>query len=253
MIRMWWPLWWWIPVFLPGCQSPPDNLRVAAAANTQYAIAEIIADFEEQTGIPCDLILGSSGKLAAKIRQGAPYHIFVSADEKYPEAVCASGRCAGVPQVYATGSLVMWKIDPLVPLHPDSLIQPLVDRIALANPRTAPYGEAAVQYLENKGLLESLEEKLVYGESLMQTNQFVVAKAADIAFTALSSVLGQPDERRGKWIEIDTTFYQPIAQSAVLIRSDSIHVNNSRKFLEFLFSEQARKILSKHGYKIPDH
>jgi molybdate transport system substrate-binding protein len=156
-----------------------NKLTVAAAANVQFVMAELVKDFESTTGIKTDIILGSSGKLTAQIKEGAPYDIFVSADMKYPEELYKSGFATGSPKVYANGLLVLWTIQ--TDSKPDADLKILtsnaIKKIAIANPATAPYGEASVEAMNYYKVYDQVKDKLIYGESISQTNQYIITKS----------------------------------------------------------------------------
>ena len=225
-----------------------EKLTIAAAANMQFAMDSIVAAFSRETSIPCDVIIGSSGKLTAQITEGAPYDVFVSANMTYPNAIYKKGLALDTPVVYAYGRLVLWSLaNGLVPSL-EVLVKPEIEHIAIANPELAPYGIAAMQALKYYQLADKVEGKLVYGESIAQTNQFIVSRSADIGFTAMSVVLSPQMENSGKWVEIDRDAYQPIAQGIVLIqRKDSVK-KEALEFYKFLLSPPAQKILSNFGY-----
>jgi molybdate transport system substrate-binding protein len=241
-------------VLLAACARRGANggLTLAVAANMQYAMEEIAAAFTERTGIPCVLVVSSSGKLTAQIREGAPFDVFVSADLKYPEAVEDSGLASSPPQVYAYGKLVLWTVKEGLEPSPEVLASGAVSHIALANPKTAPYGQAAMQTLEGLGLLETVREKLVFGESISQTNQFITSRAADLGFTALSVVRSPEMRDTGAWVAIDPGLYQPIAQGIVLVRQPDRDPGPARAFLSFVFSEESKSILTRYGYTVDE-
>jgi molybdate transport system substrate-binding protein len=226
------------------------ELTIAAAANVQFAMEELKTVFEKQKKRSVALIIGSSGKLTAQITQGAPYDVFVSADVEYPKNLIDAGKAQAPVQVYAFGTLVLWttkKIDlkPGLEVLKDSKIE----KIALANPRNAPYGEAAMLVLEKKGLLPAVKAKLIIGESIAQTNQYILSGACDVGITAQSSVLAQPTLGKGSWVPIDTLLYHPIAQGAVVTEYGHQHAPEAAKqFLAFLKSSKAKAILKRNGY-----
>src|SRR5215471_8585656 len=163
-----------------------NKLTVAAAANVQFVMYELTKDFESSTGIKTDIILNSSGKLNAQIKEGAPYDVFVSADMKYPEELYKTGFAISSPNVYANGLLVLWTTQPNITPGADLkiLTSDAVKKIAVANPQTAPYGEASVEAMNYFKVYDQVKDKLVYGESISQTNQYISSGAADIGFTA---------------------------------------------------------------------
>ncbi|WP_083923281.1 molybdate ABC transporter substrate-binding protein [Echinicola pacifica] len=236
-----------------GCSPRPStSLKIATAANMEYAMKEIIAEFENNTTIDCDLILGSSGKLTAQIREGAPFDVFVSADMKYPETLFLGNLTTTHPRIYASGQLIWWSMTgvELDSINKNSLKQ--VKNIAIANPKTAPYGQAAKEMLTNTQLWDSIQAKLVFAESIGQTNQYIESAVVDLGITSLSVVKAPKMEGKGNWKIIDSTSYSPIHQGAVLIRSDKKTPSKEAKiFYDFLFSETVKAILEKNGYQVP--
>ena len=224
------------------------KLTIAVAANMQFAMEELKQAFVEDTGIDCETIIGSSGKLTAQIREGAPFDILVSADMKYPAELYKWQLTLEEPEIYAYGRLVLWSmVDNLEP-DVDLLTSDEISHVALANPKTAPYGAAAVEVLQHYRIRKRLESKLVYGESIAQTNQFITSKAAEIGFTAKSVVLSPTINGRGKWLELEPDIYTPIAQGIVLLRHRKSQQANAQKFRDFLFSKKGKEILNKFGY-----
>lgn len=237
-------------VLLASCvdKQREQGLTIAVAANMQFAMEEIAIAFTEQTGQPCEVIIGSSGKLTAQIVEGAPFDVLVSADLKYPQALHERGLTATDPEVYAYGSLVLWTINDSISLSLTTLKGEEVGHIALANPKTAPYGVAAEEVLKHYGMYEAVKDKLVFGESIAQTNQFITSGAAEVGFTALSVVLSPLMEGRGQWISPDPASYRPIVQGLVVIHRDGGGNTHGIAFRDFVFSERAKEILIKYGY-----
>lgn len=225
-------------------------LRVAVAANAQFVMEELKTTFQKKTGIAVESIVNSSGKLTTQIQQGAPYDVFLSADMAYPQTLHKAGLTVSEPVVYAYGALVLWTTGKL-PMTPrlSILTDPAVLHIAIANPATAPYGEAAVSFLKARKLLEQLQPKLVYGESIAQVNQYVLSGAAEVGFTAKSVVLDPSLTEKGHWIEIPRNAYAPIAQGVVILKRTT-QAKAAGQFLTFLRSPAARRILQKFGYQL---
>ncbi|WP_442846380.1 molybdate ABC transporter substrate-binding protein [Leeuwenhoekiella sp. H156] len=241
-------------LLLSACakKSKDQTLRLATAANMQFAMKALAADFEARTGIVSDLVISSSGKLTAQIKEGAPYDVFVSADMAYPQAVYEAGFAIDKPKIYAFGKLVLWsyKADKTPVLS--TLITDSVQHIALANPQTAPYGSAAVSVLKRSGIYEQVEPKLVYGESIAQTNQFITSGAAEMGFTALAVVKSEAQNAQGKYLLLDESLYEPIAQAAVVIKREKGNTEAARAFYTYLFSPEAQKILKDFGYSVDE-
>lgn len=229
-------------------------LTVATASNVQYAMTELAREFERQTGVRVELILSSSGKLAAQISQGAPYDLFVSADEKYPASLNERGFAAAPPRIYAYGALVLWSVKSGYDLSGGLAALPTqgTGKIAVANPALAPYGEQSIRVLEQEGLLEQLRPRLVYGENISQTNQYILSGACEVGFTAKSIVLAPDLPQKGTWVEIPPEKYSPIAQAAMITRhGQKARPEESGRFFEFLFSGAAQEILRRYGYQLP--
>lgn len=253
-------LWMFCLLLVSACGNAPDHngsqedgqssITIAVAANMQFAIEELTKAFTRKTGVNCEITISSSGKLTAQVKKGAPFDVFVSANMKYPREIVNSDLAAAPPKVYAYGKLVLWSmnddINPSLEMLGDSSIR----HIALANPKLAPYGVAAVEVLENYQLLEKVEQKLVYGESIAQTNQFVITGAAEVGFTAMSVVLSPQIKGKGKWIEINQNDYPPIEQGVVVVKRENSPADNALKFYEFLSSEEAIAILETFGYAV---
>jgi molybdate transport system substrate-binding protein len=227
------------------------TVTVAIAANMQFAMEQLKVEFEKETGIKVELITSSSGKLSAQIAEGAPYDVFVSADMKYPQDLYDKGFATGTPKVYAIGQLVLWTSKPGLKPTADlkQLLSPAIKKIAVANPKTAPYGVAAEETLKYYKLYDGLKDKLVYGESIGQTQQFIETQAADIGFIAKSQVLAAEMKGRGAWVEIPGNAYTPIRQGAVILKHGK-DTNNAAAgtFYAYIFSDAAQQIFKKFGY-----
>ncbi|MBN2637457.1 MAG: molybdate ABC transporter substrate-binding protein [Bacteroidales bacterium] len=235
-----------------GChQYDKETLTVATAANMQFAMKEMLQNFTKTTGIECNMIISSSGKLTAQITEGAPFDIFVSADMKYPDKLFAEGLGIEKPQVYAYGKLVLWSATNRNNLSLETLSQNDIYHVAMANPKTAPYGVAAEETLKKTGLWEKMNDKLVFGESIAQTNQFIVSGSAELGFTAESVVKSPEMKNKGTWIAVDTNLYQPIAQGILLLKTNRSKQKEARQFQHFLFSHEGRGVLKKYGYSVP--
>jgi molybdate transport system substrate-binding protein len=230
--------------------SEEEGLNIATAANVQFAMDTLAEIFESETGIKANIILGSSGKLTAQIIQGAPFDIFVSANMKYPNEIYNKNKALSKPQVYAYGALVLWTLKESIKPDLTVLNSAVIRKIAVANPKTAPYGSAAIEFLKNRGIYDQVSDKLVYGESIAQVNQFITSKTADIGFTAKSVVLSPKMKNMGSWAEIDADAYSPIEQGVIVIDTGKTIEKNAEKFESFLLSTKAKAILSKYGYRI---
>ncbi|CAG4990374.1 Molybdate-binding protein ModA [Dyadobacter sp. CECT 9275] len=241
-----------ILILLGSCSKPSEKLIIATAASVQYVMKDIKAAFEKKYGKQAEIITGSSGKLTAQIREGAPFDVFVSADTRYPQEIYGNGGSDEKPRVYATGTLVLWsKRIPAEQLNVQLLTSDKVKKIAIPNPRNAPYGEAAEQVLKKLNLYTELKGKLVFGESIAQTAQYITSGSVEAGFNALSIVLSPEMKEKGSYVILDSTLYAPISQSAILLKhSDSSpKKETSRQFYDFLYSAEAKAIFKRYGYK----
>jgi molybdate transport system substrate-binding protein len=224
---------------------------VAVSANAQYLIDDLKSAFRAAGGGEIRTVVGSSGALAAQIRNGAPFDVFLSADTSYPMALWRDGLAVDTPRVYALGTLVLWS-KAGVSFHDGlrSLLDPSVKKIAVANPRSAPYGAAAIVALRAGGLYDAVASKIVYGESIAQVNQYVDSRAAQIGLTSSSVVLGPHGRDAREWARVDASLYPPIPQAAIIVRRGS-SAEAARAFFQFLASPEARAIFRRFGYSVP--
>ncbi|UAY54342.1 molybdate ABC transporter substrate-binding protein [Arachidicoccus terrestris] len=227
-----------------------QTLRIAVAANAQFVMDSLKTAFQKDHPGKIDLIVSSSGKLTAQIKHGAPYDIFLSADMKYPSSIYEAGDALAAPAIYAFGKLVLWTAGKTTP-GLDRLRSSTIKTIAVANPAIAPYGVAAITALKKTGMFETIKDKIVYGESIAQVNQYLLSGAADVAFTAMSVVKSPDMSRKGKWIEVKADLYQPIAQGVIILKfAKRNHLKMARAFYDFLFSSGGRAIFRYFGYRI---
>ena len=232
-----------------GCNSSEkEDLTIAAASNMQFVLQEIVNEFKTQKNINCHLITASSGKLTAQIEVGAPYDIFISANAKYPEYLKKSGLIKFQPKTIAFGKLVAFSNKELKSPLANYLISTEVKKIALPNPKTAPYGEIAKQALENLKIYTRIKSKLVYGENVSQTNQFVISGAADVGFTSKSTIFSKSLKfNKQQWTEINDTLYKSPEHHLVILNSR----DNPKQFEAYLQTEKAKQILVNYGYELP--
>jgi molybdate transport system substrate-binding protein len=237
-------------IFISACQPKKTPIfTVAAAANIQFAMEEIVANFEKKQQTKVNLVIGSSGKLTAQIIQGAPYSIFLSADKKYPALLSEKGKAIGLPQIYALGNLNLWSAKDLIIKELSDLKNANFKKIAIANPQTAPYGKQAVNVLKYYNLWDSIQTKLVFAENIAQTNQYILSGACDVGITAASTAFAKNIEHKGTWLAIDSQSYNPIEQGAVITTyGQQNHTDISKQFYDFLFSKSAKMVFSKYNY-----
>ena len=234
--------------------SVAGTIQIAVAANVSYAIQDLKTAFSKKNpDINVRVILGSSGKLTAQIKNAAPYHLFMSANMIYPEALYRQKMAVTKPVVYAEGTLAYLSVKPydlsrgLAILSDES-----VKRIAVANPKTAPYGKATREALKNAGLYDAIKSKFIFGESISQTVSYVVT-AADLGFIAKSSLYSKQMKqyKEGKnWREVDPKLYTPIAQGIVILKRGESNPE-VKAFYDFILSDEGKEILKNFGYQIP--
>jgi molybdate transport system substrate-binding protein len=239
----------------------PATISVAAAANLKFAFEHIVAEFERQhPEITVRVTYGSSGSLFAQVSQRAPFDIFFSADTRYPQQLVEQNFAEKDAYfVYTTGRLAVWtsKQSPIDITTQDltCIADPSVRKIAIANPRLAPYGTAAVEALQNLGIYDDVKDRLVYGENITQAAHFVETGAADVGIIAVSLTIQQPgdqqpDDRQGRLQEIPADLHSPIRQAAV-ITATCTHPDAVRQLRQFILSDSGQKILSQFGYRSP--
>jgi molybdate transport system substrate-binding protein len=240
----------------PGLRARQQQttLRVAAAADLQFALKDIAQQYEHQTGRKVEITFGSSGNFFAQLQNGAPFDVFFSADVDYATRLEQSNLIEPNSLLkYAVGRIVIWipansKID-LAARKWDALLDPSVQKVAIANPEHAPYGRAAVDALKHASLYEKVQSKLVYGENISQTAQFVQSGNAQAGIIALS-LAASPAMHSGQRWGIPVDQYAPIEQAAVILKSardkDSAHA-----FLDFVSSDAGQRTLRNFGFAIP--
>ncbi len=232
-------------------QIEQQPLTIAAAANLQYVLPVLIDTFETLSGIKCQQVIGSSGKLTTQIQNGAPYDVFLSANYDFAMKLYQSGNAENKPKVYALGSLILWSQNDKRVLSLEDLSSEKIKHIVIANPKTAPYGFAAKEVLENLHLYSTVQQKLIVAESIAQVNQFILSSTENTGFTAKSSMYAQAMKTTGTRMEIPQKYYSPIRQAAILVKHKNAHPK-AQAFYTFLFSAKAKKILSRFGYKMPN-
>ena len=229
------------------------EIRIAVAANVSYAIEDLKEAFHKShPSTKVQVILGSSGKLTAQIRHGAPFGLLLSANMKYPIALYEEKMAVTKPVVYAEGTLAILSVKERNYCAEIFVLKdPSIHKIAIANPKTAPYGVAAKEVLENARLYKKLKSKFVYGESISQTVTYATT-AADIGIVAKSSLFS-PQMSQYKeaihWTEVDESLYAPIEQGMVILKEAQGNVE-VKAFYDFMLSDEAKVILKKFGYKV---
>lgn len=230
-----------------------QTISVATAANLKYAMDDLSSAFTKESGININVITGSSGKLTQQIMSGAPYDVFLSADIEYPAKLVRGGFTTTPAKVYAYGSLVIWtNTDTDLSKGVTSLTDPKINKIAIANPKIAPYGIEAINVMRHYKIDNAVSSKLIISESVSQAATYVATKAVDVGFVAKSIVLSPEMKNFGKWIDIDPKSYNTIDQAMVGLKNGSPENQiAAKKFLQFMSSAKALEILKANGYQIP--
>jgi molybdate transport system substrate-binding protein len=240
--------------FLPPARGQGAQVRVAAASDLTFVLAELTPAYETQTHNKLQIVYGSSGNFFSQIQSGAPFDVFLSADLEYPRKLQTAGMVdPGTFYRYAVGEIAIWapensQLD-LAGRTWKALLDPKVQKIAIANPDHAPYGRAAVAALRKAGIYDQVQPKLVYGENISQAAQFVQSGNAQAGILALSLVLSAP-MRSGEHWEIPGDMHPPLEQAIVVLKRAQ-DKNAARAFLNFLKSDQARAKFVDYGFTFP--
>ena len=232
-----------------------QEITVAAAADMSAALPELVTAYTKKTGQVVKVSFGASGNLTNQIRNGAPFDIFFSADEQYPQQLISEGLAEkDTLYRYAVGRLVLWvpndsRLD-LSKLGIKALLDPSVNKISIANPSTAPYGRAAEAALRHFEVYEQVSSRLVVGENISQAAQFVESGNAQAGLVALSHALAPAMKDKGRYWTVPLDAYPTLNQAAVVI-SKSKQQDAAKKFLEFLRSFEASSLLTRYGFSLP--
>lgn len=234
--------------FFIASSSFAQNLKVATAANLQGIIKVLSADFTKKTGIGVDPIIGASGNLVAQVRNGAPFDIFLSADMSFPQTLYTEGFTTAKPAVYASGSLIICSTKNIGFENWERLLlTPSIKKVAIANPKIAPYGRAAEEALGKKGVLSEIQSKIVYGESISQVNTYITTGVVDAGFTTQSLVKDLEGKTTLYYKIIDPKTYAPIEQGMVVLKHAAGNAN-AEKFYQYILSPEAKKVFREYGY-----
>lgn len=239
-------------VSITAFTAQAGELTIAAAADMKFAMADIVTAFKaEHPNDRVNVIFGSSGKTFTQIQQGAPYEIYFSADVKYPKELIKAG--AAIPDVtpYAVGRIVLWsnKKD-LQFASLSDLLSPSIKRIAIANPQHAPYGKRAEEALRAAGIWDKVQPKLVMGEDIVQTAQFVQSGNAEVGILALSLAMNPTMRQQGQYHLIAADQHEPLEQGFVITKKGE---NNplAKQFADYMVSKSTRTIMTQYGFVLP--
>lgn len=239
----------WVVVWI---LAPPQvgwsgEVHVAVASNFLNPLKEIATRYKQDTGNRLILISGSTGKLYAQARHGAPFDVLLAADSKRPALLEREGvGIVGTRFTYAVGALVLWSLEP--GRVEESLAQMSNGKLAIANPKTAPYGRAAQQALEQLGLWKKLQPFLVRGENIAQTLQFVATGNATLGFVAKSQLKDPRFKLQGSSWEVPGDQHDPIFQQAILLKAGLTN-SSAKQFLQYLQGPAVKKIIQNYGYR----
>lgn len=240
-----------------GGFAQAGEISIAAAADLNFAFKEIVAEFEKKTGHLVKLSLGSSGNFFAQLSNGAPFDLFFSADISYPKKLEEAGLAEPrTLYLYAIGRIVIWvpKGSPIDvgTLGIKALQHPSVKKIAIANPKHAPYGRAAVAAMEHYTLYEQVKDKLILGENISQTAQFVQTGGADIGIIALSLAVAPAMKETGTFWEVPVEAYPQLEQGAVVLKTTK-DMKTARGFLDYVKSREGTAVFKRYGFFPPEN
>lgn len=236
---------------LLACAAQAEDVQVAVAANFTAPMEAIAAEFAKDTGHKAVLSSGATGKFYAQIQNGAPFEVFLSADESTPAKLDSEGATVkGSRFTYAVGTLVLWSArDGYVDGKGDVLRKGDFQHLAVANPKTAPYGAAAMATLDKLGLTQKLQGRLVQGENIAQTQQFIATGNAELGFVALSQVYKDGKITSGSaWI-VPAQYHQPIRQDAVILAKGKDNPA-AKALVEYLKGDKAKAVIKSYGYAL---
>ncbi|MCH2219347.1 MAG: molybdate ABC transporter substrate-binding protein [Dechloromonas sp.] len=228
-----------------------DEVQVAVAANFTGPMQVIAVLFERDTGHKASLAFGATGKFYAQIANGAPFEVLLSADDETPARLVREGLAVtGTPFTYAIGKLVLWSANPkLVDDKGEILKKGGFKHLAIANPKTAPYGAAAMQTMSKLGVVDSLKPLFVQGENIAQTHQFVSTGAAELGFVAYSQVIKNGQVGSGSGWVVPGNLYDPIRQDAVIL-SKGKDKPAAKALLNYMKGQKARDVIKSFGYEL---
>lgn len=229
-----------------------ETITIAAAADLKFAMEELVATFKKDNPKEqVEVVYGSSGKAQTQIQQGAPYDLYFSADISYPQQLVAQGHAIAPVRPYAIGRIVLWSATmDASKLKLSDLAAPGIKRVAIANPKHAPYGQKAQEAMVAAGVWAKVEPKLVYGENIAQTAQFVFTGNAEVGILALSIALAPELAAKGKYALISDSLHQPLVQGFVVTKRAKDNAL-AKRFSDFMVGASARTIMRKFGFVLP--
>lgn len=235
--------------FVSISTSNAADVSLAVASNFSVPAKLIADEFQNDTGHTVTISLGSTGKFYSQIKNGAPFEVFLAADDTTPAKLVDEGLAVASSKfTYAVGALALWSKNPnLIQNNADALTTPGLKRLAIANPKLAPYGQAAIETLSSLKLLDKLKEKFVEGENIGQAFQFVSTGNADAGFVALSQIQVNGKITEGSAWLVPQNLHNPVFQDVVLLNRGESNPG-AKAFVNYLKSDKARQIILKSGY-----
>jgi molybdate transport system substrate-binding protein len=229
-----------------------EKITVAAAADLKFAMDEIVTAFKKSNQADeIEVVYGSSGKFNTQIQQGAPYDLFFSADIAFPRELAKSGFAASQVKPHALGRIVLWSASlDAAKMTLESLTEATITRIAIANPKHAPYGRRAEEALRSAKLWDKVESKLIYGENIAQTTQFVQTGNAQVGIIALSLAVNPELAGKGGYWLIPDNLHEPLEQGYIITKH-AANNNLAKRFAEFMESKLARAVMTRYGFVLP--
>lgn len=240
-------------LLLAASAAHAEKITVAAAADLKFAMDEIVTAFKKSNPAEeVEVIFGSSGKFHTQIQQGAPYDLYFSADIAFPRELLIKGFSASADVIpHARGRIVLWSGgEDGARMTLESLTRPDITRIAMANPKHAPYGRRAEEALRASGLWEKVEKKLIYGENITQAAQFVQTGNAQVGILALSLAVSPELSNKGSFYLIPDSLHEPLMQGFIILKRAE---NNklAQQFADYMESKEARAIMTAYGFTLP--
>jgi molybdate transport system substrate-binding protein len=244
-----------VAVMMGGMAASAQDITVAAAADLQFVMQDLVTHFQKETGKTVKVTYGSSGNFFQQIQNGAPFDMFFSANLEYAKRLESAGLTeADSFYEYATGKIVIWvpkesRLD--ISSGIAALLSASIQKIAIANPQHAPYGQAAVAALKKGSVYDKVADKLVFGENISQTATFVASGSADAGIIALSLALSPAMKDKGRYVEIPVSEYSPIQQACVIMKA-SKQKETARVFLGFVKGQGASELFRNYGFAVPN-
>lgn len=240
-------------LLLLSLSAHAEKITIAAASDLKFAMDEIVTLFKQDNpGNEVDVVYGSSGKFHTQIQQKAPYDLFFSADIGYPRELAKNGLAASEVNTYAYGRIVLWSASlDATQMTLNSLTDPKISHIAIANPKHAPYGKRAEEVLHATGLWQRVEPKLVYGENIAHTAQFVQTGTAQVGIIAQSLAINPELASKGGYWLIPDNLHQPLEQGYIITKRAESNAL-AKRFAAYINSKPVRELMTKYGFALPD-